>query len=75
MKIINGLIPDAISLKKRIADITHDAEKRMRWFDFYQAHGGNARLTCDHFHISRDTFYLCKKRYIYSEVDPVLRTG
>jgi transposase InsO family protein len=63
MRIINGLVPGAISLKKRIADITHDANKRLAWFDFYTKHGRNARATCTHFHISPDTFYRWKKRY------------
>lgn len=68
MKIRTALIPGAISVKKRIADITHDAEKRLSWFDFYERHGRNARLTCDHFHISRDTFYRWKRRYISSDL-------
>ena len=63
MKIRSALVPGAISLKKRIADITHDANKRLAWFDFYEAHGRNARATCTHFHISPDTFYRWKKRY------------
>jgi len=63
MKIVNTLVPGAISLKKRIADITHDANKRLAWFDFYGKHGRNARATCVHFHISPDTFYRWKKRY------------
>lgn len=63
MRIRSALVPGAISLKKRIADITHDASKRLAWFDFYEAHGRNARATCTHFHISPDTFYRWKKRY------------
>ena len=63
MKIINALVPGAISLKKRMADITHDAHKRLSWFDFYETHGRNARATCVHFNISPDTFYRWKKRY------------
>jgi len=63
MKIRSALVPGAISLKKRIADITHDAQKRLSWFDFYEKHGKNARLTCRYFHISPNTFYYWKKRY------------
>ena len=63
MKIRSALVPGAISLKKRIADITHDANKRLSWFDFYEDHGRNARATCAHFHISPNTFYYWKKRY------------
>lgn len=63
MKIRSALVPGAISLKKRMADITHDAQKRLSWFDYYQEHGRNARKTCVHFDISPDTFYRWKKRY------------
>jgi transposase InsO family protein len=63
MRIRSALVPGAISLKKRIADITHDANGRLDWFDFYEKVGRNARATCAHFHISPDTFYRWKKRY------------
>ena len=63
MKIRSALVPGAISLKKRIADISHDANKRLAWFDFYEKYGRNARATCTHFHISPDTFYRWKKVY------------
>ncbi len=63
MRIRSALIPGAISLGKRIADITHDANKRLKWFDYYQSHGGNARETCRHFGISPDTFYRWKRQY------------
>lgn len=63
MKIVNALIPGAASLRKRIADLSHDAEKRLKWFDFYEKHGKNARQTCRHYNISPDTFYRWKKRY------------
>ncbi len=68
MRIISALVPGAVSLKKRIADITHDANKRLAWFDFYEKHGRNARATCIHFHISPDTFYRWKKRYRPSDL-------
>ncbi len=63
MRIRSALIPGAISLEKRIADLTHDANKRLKWFDYFQSHGQNARETCRHFNISPDTFYRWKKRY------------
>jgi putative transposase len=63
MRIRSALVPGAISVAKRIADISHDANKRLDWFDFYERHGRNARLTCRYFGISPDTFYLWKKRY------------
>lgn len=39
------------------------ALRRLTWFDFYLTHGENACLTCRHFGISRDTFYLWKSRF------------
>lgn len=60
---VTALIPGAISLRKRIADITHDANKRLKRFDYYESHGRNARETCRHFNISPDTFYRWKKQY------------
>ena len=63
MKIRSALIPGAITLGKRIAGITHDANKRLKWFDYYRSHGRNARETCRHFGISPDTFYRWKRQY------------
>lgn len=39
------------------------ARQRLRWFDYYEAHGQNARLTCRHFGISPQTFYRWHRRY------------
>lgn len=63
MKIVSGVAPGARRLFKRTADISKDASKRVKWFDFYEANGRNARKTCRHFDISPDTFYHWKKRY------------
>jgi len=63
MKIINGLAPGALKLRKRIGDISHEANTRLKWFDYYDGVGRNARKTCRHFGISPDTFYRWKKRY------------
>jgi len=63
MKIINGAVPGAHRLQKRTADISKGAQKRVKWFDYYENNGRNARLTCRHFGISPDTFYLWKERY------------
>lgn len=45
------------------ASLSKDAQKRLLWFDWYFSHGENVSLTCRHFGISRDTFYLWKKRF------------
>ena len=43
--------------------MSREARKRLPWFDHYQAHGGNAALTCRYFGISREAFYRWKRRY------------
>src|SRR4030067_1542818 len=45
------------------SDISEDVKQRLEWFDHYEKHGKNARLTCRHFGISPDTFYRWKRRY------------
>lgn len=45
------------------AKLTPAALKRLSWFDFCKSHGGNISLTCRHFGISRDTFYLWKAKF------------
>jgi putative transposase len=49
--------------RPKIADLSRDASKRLKWFDYYQAHGQNGRLTCRYFGISPQTFYRWKRRY------------
>jgi putative transposase len=63
MKIKSALVPGSISIGKRIGDISPEANKRLKWFDYYYSHGCNARLTCRHFDISPQTFYRWRKRY------------
>jgi len=47
----------------RLTDLSKEAGRRLKWFDYYYLHGENARLTCRHFDISPQTFYRWKKRY------------
>ena len=63
MKIKNALVTGSLIIGKRIADISPEANRRLKWFDYYRAHGNNARLTCRHFDISPPTFYRWFKRY------------
>ena len=63
MRVVNGLTPGITRLNKRIADISKEAQRRVKWFDYYYSHGQNARLTCRHFDISPQTFYRWKNRY------------
>jgi len=53
----------------RLTDLSQDAGRRLKWFDYYYAHGENARLTCRHFDISPQTFYRWKKRYSGTHVE------
>lgn len=55
-KLIPGPVLHAAKLSK-------DAIKRLEWIDWYYEHGKNISLTCRHFGISRDTFYLWFRRY------------
>lgn len=43
--------------------MSREANKRLQWFDYYEAHWKNARLTCRYFGISPQTFYRWKRRY------------
>ena len=63
MKIVNGLVPGISRLAKHTADISRDAQRRVKWFDYCEAHGHNVRLACRYFGISPETFYRWKRRY------------
>ena len=63
MKIRKGLVPGITRLSKHTANISKEAQRRIKWFDYYERNGRNARKTCRHFDISPDTFYKWKKRY------------
>lgn len=62
MKIINGAIPHHRRISK-LTDPSREVQLKLKWFDFYYAHGQNATATCEHFNISRQTFYRWKRRY------------
>lgn len=63
MKIRSALAPGSIAIGRKIGEISPDARKRLKWFDYYYSHNWNARLTCRHFDISPQTFYRWLKRY------------
>src|SRR4030042_2975275 len=63
MKIRSALVTGSLAIGKRIGDISPDANKRLKWFDYYYSHGSNARLACRHFDISPQTFYRWLNRY------------
>lgn len=47
----------------RVISLSSSGKTRLSWIDWYLSHGKNARLTCRHFGLSPDTFYLWKKRF------------
>ena len=63
MRIINGAVPGVSRLARLRVESSRKARQRLKWFDYYQARGNNARLTCRHFDISPQTFYRWKRRY------------
>jgi putative transposase len=63
MRIVSGRLPRSRYLERGTAELSRQAQKRLRWFDYYQAHGRKAALTCRYFGISRETFYRWKRRY------------
>lgn len=52
-----------VEIKVRDFKLSRKALKRLEWMDWYFAHSRNARLTCRHFGISPDTFYLWKRKF------------
>lgn len=47
----------------KAANLSKNALKRLAWFDWHKTHGSNVSLTCRHFGISRNTFYLWKGKF------------
>jgi putative transposase len=62
MRITTPILTGSSRLRK-IPDLSREACKRLKWFDYYYSHGQNGRLTCRHFDISPQTFYRWKGRY------------
>ena len=61
---IKGMgMPRSRYLERGAAELSREAQKRLAWFDYYQARGRSAALTCRYFGISRQTFYRWKRRY------------
>ena len=49
--------------KLRLQELSAEAKRRLRWFDWHEEHGRNVSLTSRHFGISRSTFYAWQKRF------------
>lgn len=52
-----------IQTRAKSLNLSKEGKHRLAWFEYYEKHGNNARLTCRHFGISPGTFYRWKKRY------------
>lgn len=63
MSIYGQVIPGGARVARLGVTLSPAARQRLRWFDYYKAHGHNARLTCRHFGISPQTFYRWRRRY------------
>lgn len=59
---VYSTIPGANRLAS-IPALSKKAKQRLKWFDYYNSHEHNARLTCRYFGISPQTFYRWKRRY------------
>lgn len=64
MSTYGSILPGASRLARFSAELSSRARQRLKWMDYYQSHGQNARLTCRHFDISPDTFYRWRRRYV-----------
>ena len=63
MRIISGVVTGTSRLARLQVELSKKARQRLKWFDYYNSHNHNARLTCRHFDVSPQTFYRWKKRY------------
>ncbi len=63
MRIISRIVPGVSRLARLQVELSRKARQRLKWFDYYNSRGHNARLTCRYFRISPQTFYRWKRRY------------
>ena len=56
-------LPEARQLARLGKRLSRAARTRLQWMLFYYFNGRNARRTCRHFGISRQTFYRWKRRF------------
>ncbi len=63
MHVVYEGVPRAQALARLGPELSLEARRRLKWLEYYQQHGGNARLTCRHFDISPQTFYRWRRRY------------
>lgn len=58
-----GVVVPRLSSLKPAARLSKVAIQRLKWIDYYHAHGNNARLTCRHFGIAHRTLYRYYNRF------------
>lgn len=63
MKTVSGVLTGVSRIARVDVELSKEATRRLKWFDYYRSHGENGRLTCRHFDISPQTFYRWKRRY------------
>jgi len=63
MSVTGTILPGVSRLARLQVELSKRARQRLKWFDYYNSRGHNARLTCRHFDISPQTFYRWKRRY------------
>lgn len=63
MRIRYSIAKGTYQLSRLELNLSKEAKLRLSWFDYYQKHKNNARLTCRHFGISPQTFYRWLRRY------------
>src|SRR5579884_533458 len=59
---IGTVVPKLGSIKATVS-LSKEAKLRLKWVDYYNSHGRNARLTCRHFGIAHRTFYRYYRRF------------
>jgi len=63
MSVTGTICPGASRLARLQVELSRKARQRLKWLDYYNSRGQNARLACRHFDISPQTFYRWKRRY------------
>ena len=63
MRIVSGTASGALRLGHYTTELSREARRRLKWMDYYEGNGRNARLTCRHFDISPQAFYRWRRRY------------
>ena len=63
MSVTGTILPGVSRLARLQVELSKKARQRLKWFDYYNSRGHNARLTCRYYGISPQTFYRWKRRY------------